>query len=364
MRDTDLDDVVTRCDDDLRRMSGAELLVTGGAGFLGYYLVQAPLRWNERHPDEPPIAVTVYDSYLRGVPDWLGGLEGRPDLTVTRYDMREPLPGDVGRFRWVMHAAGVASPTYYRANPIATMDANVTGLRTLLDAAADRAGTPDALSGMVFFSSSEIYGDPDPSAIPTPETYRGLVSCTGPRACYDESKRYGETLCVTFARQLGLPVRIVRPFNNYGPGMKLTDGRVIADLCRDALAGRPLTLLSDGNPTRTFCYVADAVVGYYRALVRGGDGEPYNIGTAEPEVSVGELAESVARAVKELYGTAVDVRHGRSDEPDYLVDNPDRRCPDVSKARDALGYEARTDLDEGLRRTLVWSAGHPGGSAA
>ena len=112
---------------------------------------------------------------------------------------------------------------------------------------------------MLFYSSSEIYGDPTPENIPTPETYRGNVSCTGPRACYDESKRYGETLCVNFAQQRGVPVKIARPFNNYGPGLKITDRRVIPDFARDIMAGRDIVMLSDGAPKRTFCYVADAV---------------------------------------------------------------------------------------------------------
>ena len=143
---------------------------------------------------------------------------------------------------------------------------------------------------MLFYSSSEIYGDPTPENIPTPETYRGNVSCTGPRACYDESKRYGETLCVNFARQHGVPIKVARPFNNYGPGLKITDGRVIPDFARDILAGRDIVMLSDGSAQRTFCYVADAVAGYYKILVKGRPGEAYNVGVETPEISMAELA--------------------------------------------------------------------------
>ena len=154
------------------------------------------------------------------------------------------------------------------------MDANINGLRTLLDYARQRLEAGLEMKGFLFYSSSEIYGDPAPDAIPTPETYRGYVSCTGPRACYDESKRYGETLCVNFAQQHGIPVTAVRPFNNYGPGMKITDGRVIADFFRDALAGRDLVMLSDGSPTRTFCYVSDAITGYYRPCCEAAGARP------------------------------------------------------------------------------------------
>ena len=199
-----------------------------------------PLAWNDAHPDEPPIGVTVLDNFFREAPLWLKELGRRPEVDLMVHDVRGPLPDQMGDFAYIIHAAGIASPTYYRAHPIETMDANINGLRSLLDYARQRLEAGLDMEGFLFYSSSEIYGDPAPDAIPTPETYRGFVSCTGPRACYDESKRYGETLCVNFARQHGIPVTAARPFNNYGPGMKITDGRVIADFFRDALAGRDL----------------------------------------------------------------------------------------------------------------------------
>ena len=361
VRDSDLAAITGTLDADLRRMSGKRLLVTGGAGFLGYYLVQVPLAWNDAHPGEPPIQVTVFDNYFRGVPGWLQELGRRPEVELVVHDMRAPLPEAMGEFAFVVHAAGIASPTYYRAHPIETMDANINGLRNLLDYAHRRSEAGRELEGFLFYSSSEIYGDPAADAIPTPETYRGNVSCTGPRACYDESKRYGETLCVNFARQHGVPVTMVRPFNNYGPGMKITDGRVIADLFRDALAGRDLVLLSDGSPTRTFCYVSDAVTGYYLALLRGRPGEAYNVGVDGPEISMRELAGMVANLANRLFGHQVRVVHGQSAEEDYLVDNPNRRCPDITKARQELGYRPSMTLEEGLSRTLRWYSGNQGG---
>lgn len=362
VRRSDLAAILGDLDDELAAMSGRRLLITGGAGFLGYYLVQTPLAWNDAHPGEPPIHVTVFDNYFRGVPAWLGELGQRSDVELRAHDVREPLPDDMGEFAYVIHAAGIATPTYYRAHPIETMDANITGLRNLLEYARKRRVAGQEFNGFLFFSSSEIYGDPAPDAIPTPETYRGFVSCTGPRACYDESKRYGETLCVNFAQQYGVPVRMARPFNNYGPGMKITDGRVIADLCRDALAGRDLVLLSDGSPRRTFCYVTDAVTGYYLALLRGGHGEPYNIGIDRPEITMLEFAETTARLATQLFDVNVAVTHGVSEEAAYLVDNPNRRCPDISKARDQLGYRPKVTLADGLRRTLLWYSGNQEGT--
>jgi nucleoside-diphosphate-sugar epimerase len=230
----------------------------------------------------------------------------------------------------------------------------VTGLRSLLEYCRGRQGTERPVRGFLFFSSSEIYGDPPAEAIPTPETYRGNVSCTGPRACYDEAKRFGETLCVNFAQHLGLPIAIARPFNNYGPGLKITDRRVLPDFARDIMSGRDIVLLSDGSPRRTFCYIADAITGYYKVLLRGRPGEAYNIGTETPEISIAEVAESMARIARQLFGYEGRVIRGASDDPNYLIDNPDRRCPTITKARVDLGYEPRIALEEGLTRALVW----------
>ena len=360
VRVADLEHMIESCREELLELAGSRILITGGAGFLGYYLVQVPLHWNRSCSDGQRIQVTVHDNFARGLPGWLERLgDGDGALRVVRHDTRDPLPDDVADMDWVFHAAGIASPTVYRQHPIATMDANIVGLRNLLDHSIERARTGRPLRNMVFFSSSEIYGDPDPDRIPTPEDYRGYVSCTGPRSCYDESKRYGETLCVAFVREHGAPVSMVRPFNNYGPGLRLTDGRVIPDFARDILAGRDIVLRSDGSATRTFCYVADAVSGYYKALVRGQPGEPYNIGVDEPEVTVRELAERMQHISAELLAYSGAARFEASDDQEYLVDNPARRCPDMTKSRGELGYDPSIGLDEGLRRSLLWYAGDP-----
>lgn len=335
-------------------LAGRRLLITGGAGFLGYYLVQSVLAWNSRAVEGEAIALTIYDNFARGVPRWLTELWRGGHCQVVEQNMTAPLPAEMGDFDYIIHAAGIASPTYYRRYPIETMDANITGLRSLLDYTMRQHESARPVRGFLFFSSSEIYGDPPADQIPTREEYRGNVSCTGPRSCYDESKRYGETLCVNFARQYGLPIKIARPFNNYGPGLKITDRRVLPDFARDLLAGRDITLLSDGSPSRTFCYSADAVVGYYKVLVRGRPGEAYNIGTAEPEVSMAEVAERMVELGRALFGYEGRVIRGMSVEADYLTDNPLRRCPDIGKARAELGYRPRITLDEGLRRALNW----------
>ncbi|MGH7927159.1 MAG: NAD-dependent epimerase/dehydratase family protein [Candidatus Binatia bacterium] len=351
VRTRDLDYIVDRLAGEFPSLDGRHLLITGGGGFLGYYLVQSALHWNN-HRAREPVRITLIYNFQRGVPDWISGLGA--GVALVSHNVTEPFPADIEAVDYLIHAAGIASPGLYRRIPIETMDANVGGLRRLLDYSVRQAEDGHPLSGFLFYSSSEIYGDPVASAIPTPESYRGNVSCTGPRACYDESKRFGETLSVNFARVYGLPVTIARPFNNYGPGMKINDGRVIADFARAVISDETIVILSDGSPTRTFCYVADAIVGYFKVLFRGRPGEPYNIGTEGPEISMSDLAGLMAKLGRELFGYAEDVRLGISQEADYLIDNPNRRCPDLTKARSELGYRPEVGLEEGLRRTLLW----------
>ncbi|RKT47473.1 NAD-dependent epimerase/dehydratase family protein [Thiocapsa rosea] len=349
----DLDYICRGLDDELTTMAGKDLLIVGGAGFLGYYLVQAILHWN-KVGGFTPIRLTVYDNYVRGMPDWLISLKDDPNLRIRKHDVTEPLPKDFGDVQFIVHAASIASPMFYRKYPIETMDANVNGLRILLEYCKSRLQSDRQVEGFLFFSTSEIYGDPPPESIPTPETYRGNVSCVGPRACYDESKRYGETLCVNFAQQYGIPIKVARPFNNYGPGLKISDRRVIPDFARDVLSGRDIVMLSDGSPTRTFCYIADAIIGYYKILVKGRAGEAYNIGIEEPEISMATIADKIVAISSELFSYKGKVVRKQSEDLAYLTDNPNRRCPIIEKARAELGYHPRVSIDDGLLRSLVW----------
>jgi len=353
---TDLNYICENLEHELDSLSGKKVLIAGGAGFLGYYLVQTIIHWNTLNVAEPPINLLVYDNFMRGVPDWLQALQGNANLRVEKYDVVDPLPEDIGDLNYIIHAATIASPIYYRLNPIETMDANVYGLRHFLDYCLRQKEDGKPLDGFLFYSTSEIYGDPTPENIPTPEDYRGNVSCTGPRACYDESKRYGETMCVNFARQHELPIRIARPFNNYGPGLKITDRRALPDFARNVLGGEDIVLLSDGAPTRTFCYVADAIVGYYKILIRGRDGESYNIGIDKPEISIRELAERVIDMARDLFDYQGSLVFKTSEDKEYLTDNPNRRCPVTAKAREHLAYVPSIQLDEGLKRSLLWYA--------
>jgi dTDP-glucose 4,6-dehydratase/UDP-glucuronate decarboxylase len=351
--DQDLEYICHRLEKEFAALSGKNILITGGGGFLGYYLIQSLLHWN-RTAGEKGVEVTVYDNYVRGLPLWLSSLTGDPNLKLVKHDITRPLPMDIEDFQYIIHAASIASPIYYRKYPIETMDANVNGLRFLLEYCRRQKESDRPVEGFLFYSTSEIYGDPTPENIPTPETYRGNVSCTGPRACYDESKRYGETLCVNFARQYDLPIRIARPFNNYGPGLKITDRRVIPDFVRDILEGRDIIIHPNGSPTCTFCYIADAIVGYFKILIRGRDGEAYNIGVESPEVSVADFADKLISIAGEIFGYRGKVVKRSGSHADYLEDTSNRRCPRIDKAREELEYDPSVSLDEGIRRSLIW----------
>lgn len=339
---------------DNQRFAGKRVLLTGAAGFLGAHFVHYFAELNDAGALERPVRLLALDSFIRGEPDWVTGFGSRPDVEFRAADVtaRPELEGD---FDFVIHAASIASPTYYRKHPIETMDANVIGLRWLLDRAVRRP-----VESMLFFSTSEIYGDPSPEDIPTPETYRGFVSCTGPRACYDESKRFGETLCVSFWQVNGVPVKTARPFNNYGPALKLTDRRVIPDFFRSILHGEDIRMFSDGSPTRTFCYISDAISGYVKMLLSEHNGEAFNIGAAMPEISMRELAELCVRVADSSSKVIV----APSGDRDYLTDNPQRRCPDVRKARELLAFEAKVGLEEGLTHSYNWYRSVPEGQEA
>lgn len=244
---------------------------------------------------------------------------------------------------FVIHAAGHASPWAYRAQPLGTIAGAIDGTRNLLELSRAYGAR------MLFFSSSEIYGNP--TIVPTPEWDNGNVSCRGPRACYDESKRLAETLCEVYHELYETRVVTVRPFNAYGPGMALDDGRAVPAFTRRIVNSEPIAVHGDGNQTRTYCYVTDALRGCLAALQYGQAGRVYNIGTAEPEIS----ATGLATLLCDLTGSPVPVYSSGGYPSDYPGDEPRRRCPDLNRARGELGYEPAVALDDGLRRYLRWA---------
>jgi len=321
------------------RFENAKILITGHTGFLGTQFTAFFGFANERLLKKPA-EVTCVDNRIVDLEDLTGPftrgfrvIQGDAVQAIEKFD-----------FDYIFHCAGIASPPYYRKFPLETIRANAISLWEMLNRIEK-----GRVRGILYFSSSEIYGDPAADRIPTDEGYRGNVSCTGPRACYDESKRFGETIAVSFVQQKNIPVKIVRPFNVYGPFMRLADGRVIPDFVKSALKERSIKVFSDGRPTRSFCYSRDAVEGFLRALLLGEAGKPYNIGNDAEEISVSALADLVAG----LAG-GVKVEKTVSADAHYLTDNPQRRCPALARAKKELNYCPKVSLKDGLARTVAW----------
>jgi UDP-glucuronate decarboxylase len=331
------------------KLKDSSILVTGCGGFLGYYFLSFLSMYSDQLGIKKIIGV---DNFILGEPKWVTELiklnpkiELYP-LDITRFSLFDP--EKINDVDFIIHMASIASPTYYRKYPLETVDANVLGLRALLDFYKKKD-----IKGFLFFSSSEVYGDPFPEFIPTSEEYRGNVAMIGPRSCYDEAKRFGETLCYLYAEKFHMPISIVRPFNNYGPGMRLNDKRVPADFAKAIVENKQLIIYSDGKPTRTFCYVTDAITGYLKALLY----EPFdyfNIGIDNPEISIKELAEIYQEAGSAIFNVKQSIEFRTSEEQSYLTDNPSRRCPDISKARKLLNYYPSISTVEGVHRFLTF----------
>lgn len=332
------------------KFQGSTVLFTGGAGFLGFYFIHFLTRYQEELGVKKVICL---DNFQVGEPKWLRDLSAAGKVELHRFNV---ITDDVANVpgaeeaNLIYHMASIASPIFYRKYPIETLDANIWGLRRLLDFYCEKN-----IRGFAFFSSSEIYGDPTPENIPTPETYRGNVDCQGPRACYDEAKRFGETMCYLFHQKYNMPITIIRPFNNYGPGMRLNDARVPADFANAVRQNQDILMFSDGSPTRTFCYISDAITGYLKCIAHAADGfEAFNIGMDKPEISIRRLAEIYTEAGKEIFGYTGKANFAVSEDTEYLRNNPNRRCPVIDKARRLLGYEPQVDVEQGVRYFLAY----------
>jgi UDP-glucuronate decarboxylase len=339
----DIHNLLDRSDSSLQKLVGQHVLMTGAGGFLGRYFIRLIEAFNQNNTGK--ITFTGIDNFVIGQPkqkhtiadDHISMLVGDICDNATIDPIAKP--------DYIISAAGIASPYYYRAMPIETLNVAVNGNQNLLKLAKRYN------SRFTFFSSSEIYGNPGEGHIPTRESFNGNVSCLGPRACYDESKRLGETLAYIYSSRLGLHTNIIRPFNIYGPGMGELDYRVFPNFASCLKKGNDLQIYGDGDQTRTFCYVVDAIDGFLRVITSGVYGEPYNIGNPNPEISMYDLANLFLKL-----STSKTSKLKLTDYPDsYPEDEPRRRCPDITKAVVQLGYNPNVDLEVGIQKFLTWT---------
>ena len=298
------------------------ILVTGGAGFIGSHLIDRLMKQGH----DVICLDNFFTGHKRNIRHWIDN----PYFELIRHDITEPIRLEVDQ---IYHLACPASPVHYQYNPVKTIKTNVLGTLNMLGLAKQ------VKARFLLASTSEVYGDPD--VHPQPEEYRGNVNCIGIRSCYDEGKRVAETLAFDYHRQNNVDIRIMRIFNTYGPRMFENDGRVVSNFIVQALKGIPLTVYGDGSQTRSFCYVADLVEGMMR-LMNGDHIGPINIGNPG-EYTILQLAETIQKMINP------DTELAFKPLPQ---DDPKQRQPDITKAKNLLGWEPTINLEQGLKLTI------------
>mgnify|MGYP001576934933 FL=1 len=339
----DVEEITNDIKNTASKLDGKTLLLPGGTGFIGGYILDAIAYLNENYFKKPCNLICL-DNLIVGDKHRISHLLEKNYFKFIRHDISNPFSYD-GDINFIIHAASIASPTFYRQYPIETIDANVLGTRNLL-----QLGVEKKIESFLYLSSSEVYGDPLPGNFPTPETYWGNTSFTGPRACYDEAKRIAETYCAFFFSKYNAPIKIARPFNLYGPGLRIDDKRAVPDFMNNALRNEPIIMYSDGKDTRSFCYISDAVMALFKILLSDFNGEAFNVGNNLEEISLTKLGETI----KELSGNKIEIIYKKSEDKNYLKDNPRRRVPSLTKIKKLLNYEPKIDLKTGLKKSIEW----------
>lgn len=338
----DINLVVENLGDLIKKFHNTKILMPGGMGFLGkYFLYFFDTIIKEHNID---CKIYVADNLISSDNSFTRNFLKNTNSNFIIEDKSINSEIKVIDYDFIINLAGIASPYYYNKFPLETIEVNTRGLKNMLDM-AKKTG-----SKLLYFSSSEIYGEPDKDNIPTKENYNGNVSSYGTRSCYDESKRLGETLCYVYNKNLNVNLNIVRPFNVFGPGMSRYDYRVMPNFINKMVNNEPCQVYSDGKQTRTYCYITDALTGFLKVLLLGQNGAIYNIGNDKPELSILDLCEKFKELSPEKF------KYEIIDYPEtYPNDEPRRRCPNISLAKKDLDYEPKIKFDDGLKSFIDWS---------
>jgi UDP-glucuronate decarboxylase len=324
--------------------SGCRVVVTGAGGFLGGYLVRTLLALFHLGKVDEPLEVVASVREIERARVQLGDCIDDPQLELMSWDLSSIAVPDLGNCQYVLHAASQASPRFYGVDPVGTAMPNTVGTASLLNA-LQHCTDP---RGLLFVSSSEVYGGFLDDRLLT-EDYHGAVDPVSARACYAESKRMGETLCVAWHRQFELPVFIVRPFHTYGPLILPNDGRVFADFTYSVIRGENIEMASDGSARRAFCYVSDAIAGFFTVLLVGKPATPYNVANPAAELSMLELAELLVSMYPDKNLKVKNKKNHH--EKTELNQHYDRIIPDIQRISN-LGWTAQIQPAQGFRRML------------
>jgi UDP-glucuronate decarboxylase len=315
------------------------IFVSGANGFLPSYMIFAILKADDLFKLNVQVIGLVRNK--EKAERKFAGFLGK-NFSLLVQDVSSPIQVEQ-KIDFIVHAASQASPKYYGIDPVGTLNANVLGTHYLLTLAKQHA-----VESFLFFSTSEVYGQVDEKYIPTNEMQYGYLDVTNVRACYAESKRLGETMCASWHAQYQVPAKMVRPFHTYGPGMELNDGRVYADFVSNILGNKNIGLKSDGSAKRAFCYLADAVVGFFLVLTNGKNGEAYNVGNPDAEISIYELAILLSAMFPER---EIKVTRELNENSNYLQSSVSRNSPDITKLK-TLGWNPKSGIEEGFLRTI------------
>lgn len=342
--DEDVAAVVAR-DLPWQRLSGCRIVVSGAGGFLGGYLVRTLLALQRLGLVEQPVQVVALVRDAARARARLLDIGNDPHLELFEWDLSRIAVPAIGPCEYVLHAASQASPRFYGTDPVGTLLPNAVGTAALLEAL--RTHSPDP-RGFLFVSSSEVYGAV-PGDVSLPETHYGTLDPATVRACYAESKRLGETLCVAWSQQHNIPTYIVRPFHTYGPGLQTDDGRVFADFAFNVLRGENIVMMSDGSARRAFCYASDAIAGFFTVLLKGNPGLPYNVANPAGELSVMELAELMVGLYPDK--KLLVERRAPSGSDNYLASTFNRLVPDIGRLA-GLGWSPTVTPAQGFHRMI------------